>query len=116
MDLRSVEEFEIAAGGMTKGLLLGGTDRLRRSAEIDLGAGLDFDKNQDIAVTADQVDLAPGRLVIAGEHPVAVAAQESRGYALTVGADLPRGRQPGRGRTFVSAQTFADELGKGREG
>ena len=116
MDFRAVEQFEIAARGMAKGLLLGGIDRLRRTDEIDPGAGFDFDKNQDIAVAADQVDLAPGRLVIAGQHPVTVAAQESGGHALTVGADLRRRRQPGRRPAFVSAQTFADELGKVREG
>jgi hypothetical protein len=112
----AVEQFEITAGGGAQGLLLGGIDRLRRTDDIDLGAGLHFDKNQDIAVTADQVDLAPGRLVIADQHPVTVAVEEGRSHALTVDADLRRGRQPGRGRAFVSVQTFADELGKGREG
>ena len=101
---------------MTKGLLLGGIDRLRRTDEVAPGAGFNFDKNQNITVTADQVDLAPCRFVIAGEHPVTVAAHESARHALTVGADLRCGRQLGRGRTFVSVETFADELGKGREG
>jgi len=116
MDVLPVEQFEVVAGGVMKGFLLGGIDRLRRTDEIDLGTGFDLDKNQDIAVTANQVDFAPSCLVIASEHPVTVAAQESGRHALTVGADLSRRRQPGRGRTFVSVQTFVDELGKGREG
>src|SRR5277367_1246617 len=116
MDILLVEEFEVAAGGFAKGLLFALVDRLRRRDDIAIGAGFDFDKNQDVAVTADQVDLAARRFVIAGEHLVTVPSYESGRDALAVGADFRGGRELRRGRAFVSAQTFADELGKGREG
>lgn len=83
---------------------------------ISRGAGFDFNKNQDVVVTADQVDFAPGCLVIADQHPITVTAYESGRNAFSVSADLRRGRQLGRGRTFVSVETFADVLGKVREG
>ena len=115
-DVLVVEEFEIAAGGLTKGLLLAGINRLSGTDNFDLTAGFHLDKNQDIAVTADQIDLALCRFVIAGEYPVTVTTHESARHTLAIGADLRCGRQPRRRRTFVSAETFADELGKGREG
>jgi hypothetical protein len=45
-----------------------------------------------------------------------VTAQERTRHALTIVPDLRRARQWRRRRAFVSAQTFADELGKVREG
>jgi hypothetical protein len=45
-----------------------------------------------------------------------VSAQERTRHALTIRTDLRCRCQPGRGRSFVPAQTFADELGKVREG
>lgn len=59
MDVLAVKKFEITAGGMAKSVLFAGVDGLRRSPEIGAGAGADFDKNQDIAATADQVDFTP---------------------------------------------------------
>jgi len=76
VDLRVVEELEVTPGGMAKGLLLGGVDRLHRSAKVLTGAGTDFNEDQDIPATADQVDFAPGGAIVAGEHPVTVTAQK----------------------------------------
>ncbi len=111
-----LEQFQIAAGGETEGILLALIDGFRRTDETDLGAGFDFDKDENIPVAADQVDLAAGGFVIAGQHLVTVAAHKSARHALTVGADFRRACQFRRGRPFVSVQMFADELGKGREG
>ena len=101
---------------MAKGVFLALVDRFRRTDEIASGAGLDLDKNQDVVMTADEVDLAAGHFVIAGQDAITMTAQEAGRDALTISPDLRRRRQLGRGRAFVSAQTFADELGKVREG
>ena len=88
---------------MTKGVLLALVDRFRRTDEIASGAGLDLDKNQDVVMTADEVDLAAGHFVIAGQEAVPLATQEAGRDALTISPDLRRRRQLGRGRSFVPA-------------
>jgi hypothetical protein len=100
---RAVEEFQVAARGMAKGVFFAGIDGLRGTAKGLARAGADLDKNQDITVTAHQVDLATGGFVITGQDLVALTAQEAGRNALTIISDLRRGRQPGRGRTLVSA-------------
>jgi len=54
---------------VTQGLLLALVDGFGRADQIAPGAGFNFHKNQDIAMTADQVDLAIGDFVVAGQHP-----------------------------------------------
>ena len=100
---RAVEKFQVAAGGVTKGVLLAGIDGLRGTAKGLARAGADLDKNQDIAVAAHQVDLAIDHFVIAGQHLVTVAAQEAGRDAFTIIPDLSRRRQPRRRNALVSA-------------
>jgi len=110
------QQIEVAPGGMTKRFFFPGINRLGRPDEVDLRAGFDFDKDEKLAMTANEVDFTTRRFEIARQHPVTVTAQERARDALTIIPRLLRPRQPGRRRGFVSAQMFADVLGKVREG
>jgi hypothetical protein len=92
-DILVVEELEIAVSGVAKGLLLALVNRLHRRDDIDSGAGLHLDKDEGVAVTADQVDLAARRFVIAGQDLVTVPAQESRRDPFTIIPDFRRRQQ-----------------------
>lgn len=116
MDAFGVEQFQVTAGGMTKRLLLARIDRLRRAPELLPGPRADFDKDQDRPATADKVDFASRRAVVAGEHPVPVTPQKRGRDPLTIIPDLPRRPQPRSGQALGSVETIADELEKGREG
>jgi len=88
VDVVALEELEVTGGGMAKGLLLAIIDRFGRAAEFLAAARADFDKNEDIFATADEIDLTARRGVVAGEDAITVTAQERGGDPLAIGADL----------------------------
>jgi len=102
-EIVTVEQFEIAVGGATKRFFLAGVDGISRSDDGVCGAGFDFDEDEHIAVTANQVDLAARGFVITGQDLVAVTSDEGGGDPLTIIPDLRRRQQLGRRSALVSA-------------
>ena len=97
------QQIEVAPGGMTKRFFFPGINRLGRPDKVDLRAGFDFDEDEHIAVTANQVDLAARGFVITGQDLVAVTSDEGGGDPLTIIPDLRRRQQLGRRSALVSA-------------
>src|SRR6202012_1735564 len=107
---------QVMLGGTAQRILLLLADTFPRSAKISTSPAPYFHKNQDLSMTADQIDFAVLDQVIATEHPVTVPAQKGGGHPLTIVPDLRCRRQLRRGPTQRSVETIGDELDKVREG
>jgi hypothetical protein len=97
------EQLQVTPGGKAKRLLFAVINGLGRAAKLVCRAGADLDENQDVAVTADDVDLTTRDFVITRQYPVTVTAQESTRDALTIIPDLQPRRQRRRTNALVSA-------------
>jgi hypothetical protein len=64
-DVAATEELEIAAGGGMEGFFLALVDGFRRRDDVDRSAGFDLDEDENVAVTADEVDFTARDFVIA---------------------------------------------------
>ena len=111
-----IEKAQITFGGGAEGGLLASIDGFGGTAEVGGGAGADLDEDEDVAMAADEVDLAILGQIIAVEDAVAVAAKEGGGDALTIIPDLLRRREGRRRCTRGSVENRGDEWQKGREG
>jgi hypothetical protein len=88
-----IETSKITFGGETKRFLLAQIDGFHRPAEGHPGAGADLDKNEDVAVPADEIDLALLGQEIPVENAIAVAAEKSGRDPLTIIPRLLRRRK-----------------------
>ncbi len=114
--VRAIQKLEIFLGGEAERVLFAGVDRFHRAPEIYFSAGADFDEDENIAVTADEIDLALVGQVIAVKDAVTVAAEEGGGDPLTIIPRLLCRRKVRRRRALVSGENRGDEWHKGREG
>jgi len=97
MNFPIIQKLQIALSGISKALFLVGIDGFDRTAKQLTGAGTDFNEDENVAMTADQVDLAACRAIIAVEDGVTLATQESGGNTFTIIPDLLDRRQLWRG-------------------
>ena len=93
-----VEHLQIPAGGITQGFLLIGTDGFRGTPELIIGTGAHLDKDEHVAIPADEINLTPRRAEIAIKHAITFAPQKCRGDPLAVGTDFSRCLQSRRRR------------------
>ena len=88
MDIGPVEKLKITLGGVAQVFLLIEANGFNGVSENDTGASTYLDKNEDILITADQVDFTPRRAIIAVKNAIAISAKKGCRHPLTVVPDL----------------------------